>query len=66
MLFLMAGLPKPIQLEERFGITAAHADVVALVEQYLESGTWGTEVGKPAPACPPRSPTGRRQRTQPC
>ena len=37
----MTGLPKMIQLEEGFGITAAHAEVVAMVEQYLDSGAWG-------------------------
>ena len=49
MLFLMTGLPKMIQLEEGFGITAAHAEGVALVEHYLDSGAWGAAVGKPAP-----------------
>lgn len=62
MLFLMTGLPKMIQLEEGFGITAAHAEVVALVEQYLESGAWGAEVGKRTSPTP--SPTRRRKTTR--
>ena len=45
MLFLMTGLPKMIQLEEGFGILAAHEEIVALVERYLDSGAWGTDIG---------------------
>ena len=45
MLFLMTGLPKMIQLEEGFGILAAHEEIVALVERYLDSG-----VGAPTSA----------------
>lgn len=36
-LFLMTGVPMMIQLEEGFGITTGHSDVVALFESYLDS-----------------------------
>ena len=62
MLFLMTGLPKMIQLEERFGITAAHTEIVALVEQYLDTGTWSADVGKRAAPTPSRRPGARARR----
>jgi AcrR family transcriptional regulator len=63
MLFLMTGLPKMIQLEEGFGITAAHAEVVAMVEQYLDSGVWGGEIRMRARPDP--SPARRRRTPRP-
>ena len=58
MLFLMTGLPKMIQLEEGFGILAAHEEIVALVERYLDSGAWGTEIGNQPNV---KAPTKRRR-----
>ena len=60
MLFLMTGLPKMIQLEEGFGILAAHEEIVALVERYLDSGAWGTEIGnQPNVKAPTKRPRSR-------
>ncbi len=36
-LFLMTGVPMMMQLEEGFGITTGHADLVSLFETYLDS-----------------------------
>ena len=35
-LFLLSGIPKMILMEEDFGIDVGHADVVALVERWLD------------------------------
>jgi TetR/AcrR family transcriptional repressor of nem operon len=37
LLFLMAGIPKMILLEEAFGLSTAHAEVLRLVERRLDS-----------------------------
>ena len=37
LLFLMATLPKMMQLEESVGISASHDDVLRLVEHYLNT-----------------------------
>ncbi|MET0197409.1 MAG: hypothetical protein ABW364_09275, partial [Rhodococcus fascians] len=55
MLFLMTGLPKMIQLEEGFGILAAHDEIVELVERYLDSNTWGAHIGNQTKNKKPRA-----------
>ena len=55
-LFLMTGVPMMMQLEEGFGITTGHADLVSLFETYLDSveprarGGQETAGGPPAAA----------------
>lgn len=38
LLFLVTGIPKLLQLEEGVGVRAGHAEIVAVVENFLASG----------------------------
>jgi len=62
MLFLMTGLPKMIQLEEGFGIVAAHDEIVELVERYLDSNTWGVDIANQSKIKAPRAAEARTKR----
>jgi TetR/AcrR family transcriptional regulator, transcriptional repressor for nem operon len=37
LLYLLTGIPKLLRLEEGVGVSSAHADVVAAIEQYLDT-----------------------------
>jgi hypothetical protein len=55
VLFLITGVPKMLQLEEGFGVTTAHNEVVTMIERYLETGSWEAAASaKPAGSTSPK------------